>query len=60
MSINHEHLGSARLAAFGLASSMAGQVPALQDVTEQGQLISVVISIVTSIIALIKLLRKKK
>lgn len=60
MTLNHEYFGPAKLAGFSLATSMAGQVPAIQDLTESGQLISVVVSIVTSIIALVKLLKKKK
>jgi len=60
MNINHENVGAAKLAFFSFASSMAGQVPAVQELTESGQLISVIVSLVTSIIALVKMFKKKK
>jgi hypothetical protein len=60
MNYNHDHIGAAKLAFFSFASSMAGQVPAIQDLTESGQLVSVIVSIVTSIIALVKMFKKKK
>jgi len=60
MNLNHDAFAGAKLASLSIASAMAGQVPAIQDLTEVGQLTSIVISILSGVVALFKLLKKKK
>jgi hypothetical protein len=60
MSVNHEAVGGAKLAALSFASAMAGQVPVVQDLTDVGQIASIIVSIISGIAALVKLFRKSK
>ena len=58
--MNHDAVGGAKLAALSVASAMAGQVPIVQDLTDVGQIASIIVSIISGIAALVKLFQKKK
>lgn len=58
--VSNNITAGAKLAALSFASMMAGQVPAVQELTEVGQLASIIISIVSGFVALFKLFKKKK
>lgn len=59
MSVNHsETVDGAKFAAASVAAAFA-QIP-LQDVTEIGQVASILVSIVSGVVALIKLFKRKK
>jgi hypothetical protein len=60
MNVNHDAVSGAKLAAISFASAMAGQVPAIQDLTDVGQIASIVVSIISGVVALVKLFKKSK
>lgn len=56
--MNHDAFTGAKLAAVSVASSLTS-IP-LEDTTQTGQIISILIGIVSGIASLIKLFKKKK
>ena len=57
-SMNHDAFTGAKLAAISMASSLTS-IP-LENTTQTGQIISILIGIVSGIASLIKLFKKKK
>jgi len=60
MNLDHETVSGAKLAAVSFASAMAGQLPAVQELTDLGQIASIIVSIVSGVVSLWKLLKRKK
>lgn len=58
MGVDHSAVSGAKYAATSIAAMMV-QIP-LQDVTEIGQVASILVSIVSGVVALIKLFKRKK
>lgn len=56
--MNHEAVNGAKFAAISVGSSLAS-IP-LDDTTQYGQVVAILISIVSGVVSLVKLFKKKK
>jgi len=56
--MNHDQITGAKLAAVSVASSVAS-IP-LDDATQVGQIVSILIGIISGVASLFKLFKKKK
>lgn len=58
MSVNHEAVNAAKLSAISVGSSLA-TIP-LEETTQIGQIVAILVSIISGISSLVKLFKKRK
>lgn len=60
MNINHDHIVAAKLASVSVSTSLLANIPAMDDATQLGQIATIIVSLISGIVSLVKLFKKKK